>query len=66
MTRYSVRLSFTDRREGPGTGRILTVEATSLPGAIGKAAREFWRELNTKQRNDARRDGIKIEARTAQ
>lgn len=34
-----------------------------MPSAIAKAAREFWKGLNTKQRNDVRRDGLKIEVR---
>ena len=62
MTTYNVRLSFVDRRLGPGTGRSLSVPGSSLPIAIGKAVRMFWRELDTKQRNDARRNGMKIEA----
>lgn len=63
MKNYSVRLSFTDRRQGPSTGRVIPVTATNFPGAIAKATREFWKNLNTKQRNDARRSGMKIEAR---
>jgi hypothetical protein len=62
MTTYNVRLSFVDRRQGPGTGRSLSVDGSNLPIAISKAVRIFWRELGRKQRNDARRGGIKIEA----
>jgi len=62
MKTYTVRLSFTDRRQGPGTGRSIKVEASSFPGAIAKAAREFWKSLNKKERNDVRRSGLKIEA----
>lgn len=65
MKQYCIRVSFTDRREGPGTGRSIPVEASSLPGAIAKATREFWRGLDTKQRNDARRSGMKVEGRAA-
>jgi hypothetical protein len=65
MNTYSIRLSFTDRCEGPGTGRSIPVTASSMPGAIAKAARLFWKQLNHKQRNDARRDGIKVDARLA-
>ncbi len=63
MKQYNVRLSFTDRRQGPGVGRSIPVDASSLPGAVAKATREFWKGLSTKQRNDARRSGMKIEAR---
>jgi len=63
MKQFQVRLSFTDRRQGPGVGRSIPVDAGSLPGAVAKATREFWRGLNTKQRNDVRRSGLKVEAR---
>jgi len=63
MKQYTVRLSFTDRRQGPGVGRSIPAEASNLPGAVAKATREFWKGLTTKQRNDARRSGMKIEAR---
>ena len=63
MKLYTVRLSFTDRREGPGTGRSLPIQANHFTVAVGKACREFWKSLNTKQRNDVRRNGLKIEAR---
>jgi len=63
MTEYSVRLTFTDRHQGPGTGRSILVEASNFPGAIAKASREFWKHLTTKERNDVRRGGLKVEAR---
>jgi len=63
MTEYSVRLTFTDRRQGPGTGRSILIEASNFPGAIAKASREFWKHLTTKERNDVRRGGLKAEAR---
>jgi len=63
MTEYSVRLTFTDRRQGPGTGRSIQVQASNFPGAIAKASREFWKHLTTKNRNDIRWGGLKIEAR---
>lgn len=65
MKQFQVRLSFTDRRQGPGVGRSISTEASNLPGAIAKATREFWRGLDTKQRNDARRSGMKVEGRAA-
>ena len=60
---YIVRASFTDRRQGPGTGRTLQVEATSMPVALGKAAREFWKSLDRKQRNDCRTSGLVLTVR---
>ena len=66
MTEYSVRLTFTDRRQGPGTGRSIQLQASNFPGAIAKASREFWKHLTTKERNDVRRSGLKVEARELQ
>lgn len=53
MKTYSVRCTFQDRRQGPGTGRTIRVNACTVPGAIGKASRDFWNSLNRKQRFDA-------------
>ncbi|HTQ97227.1 MAG TPA: hypothetical protein VMH89_10500 [Candidatus Acidoferrum sp.] len=57
---YVVRASFTDRRQGPGTGRTISVEATSMPVALGKAAREFWKQLGRRERNDCKRSGLSV------
>ena len=65
MKTFSVRLSFTDRRQGPGIGRMIPAQASNLPGAVAKAIREFWKGLDTKQRNDARRS-LKIEVHERQ
>lgn len=59
---FNIRLTFTDRRQGPSTGRSIRAEAASMPGAVSKATREFWRSLDRKQRNDVRRGGLKVEA----
>ena len=58
MKTFVARCTFTDRREGPGTGRTLEVQATTAPGAVGKAVREFWKSLNRKQRWDALHSGL--------
>jgi hypothetical protein len=63
MKAYSVRMSFTDRKLGPGVGRTFIVRGSSLPIAMAKASKMFWKELDTKNRNDARRGGFKAEAR---
>jgi len=41
------------------------VEASSLPGAIGKAAREFVKGLDRKQRFDMNKNGLEITAKPA-
>lgn len=57
---FNIRCSFTDRRQGPGTGRTIEASATNLPGAVGKAVREFWRSLDRKQRFDCLTSGLEI------
>lgn len=61
MKIFSVRCSYTDRKFGPGMGKAVETEASSFPGAAGKGAREFWKGLNTKQRNDVQRSGLTIQ-----
>lgn len=58
MKTFVARCSFTDRRQGPGTGRTLEVEATNTAGAVGKAARQFWAKLGRRERWDASRGGL--------
>ncbi len=41
------------------------VEASSLPGAVGKAAREFVKGLDRKQRFDMNKNGLEITAKSA-
>lgn len=60
MNAYSVTLKYEDRKTGP-EGRTIRVEASSISGAIGKAAREFVKSLDRKQRFDMNK-GLKIEA----
>jgi hypothetical protein len=57
---FAVRTTFTDRKEGPGTGRTIRVVATSLPGAAGRGVREFYRGLTRKQRIDVRTSGLEV------
>ena len=53
MKTFVARCSFTDRRQGPGTGRTLEVQATSMPQAAGRVIRMFWKDLGRKERRDA-------------
>jgi len=57
---FVVRASFTDRRQGPGTGRTLEIKAATAPIAVGRAVRDFWKSLKTTERNDCLRDGMTI------
>ena len=60
MKTYNVTLSYEDRN-GSNEGRTVTVDASSIAGAIGKATREFVKSLDRKQRFDMNK-GLKIEA----
>jgi len=63
MKAYSIRVSFTDRRLGPGTGQTIHTTASTFHTAIKNAVRIFWEHSSHKEHNDVRRDGLKIEAR---
>ena len=60
MNTYEVKLSYEDR-SGSSEGRTITVDASNIAGAIGKATREFVKSLDRKQRFDMNK-GLKIEA----
>jgi hypothetical protein len=56
---FSVKLEYQDRSNGP-TGRTLQIDTGSMAAAIGKAAREFLKSLDRKQRFDANKTGLTI------
>ncbi len=60
MNTYNVTLKYEDRNVG-SEGRTIKVDASNIAGAIGKAAREFVKSLDRKQRFDANK-GLRIEA----
>jgi hypothetical protein len=60
MNTYNVKLSYEDREKGD-EGTTVKVEATTIAGAIAKAAREFVKSLDRKQRFDANK-GLQIKA----
>jgi hypothetical protein len=60
LNSYNVTLKYEDRNIG-SEGRTIKVDASSIAGAIGKAAREFVKSLDRKQRFDLNK-GLKIEA----
>jgi hypothetical protein len=60
LNTYNVTLKYEDRNVG-SEGRTITVNASSIAGAIGKAAREFVKGLDRKQRFDASK-GLRIES----
>jgi hypothetical protein len=60
MNTYSVKIRYEDRSKGT-EGTTVKVDATTIAGAIAKAAREFVKALDRKQRFDANK-GLQVEA----
>jgi hypothetical protein len=56
---YSVKLEYQDRKTGL-EGRTLNIDTGSMAAAIGKAAREFLKSLDRKQRFDANKGGLTV------
>jgi hypothetical protein len=63
MKTFEVRFRYPDRNEGAVESTV-KVEASSLPGAVGKAAREFVKGLDRKQRFDMNKNGLEITAKS--
>jgi hypothetical protein len=63
MNSYDVKLQYEDREKGT-EGKTIKVDASSIAGAIAKAAREFVKGLDRKQRFDANK-GLSITASRA-
>ena len=64
MKSFEVRLSFRDRDEKTVESTV-KVDASSLPGAIARAARDFAKGLDRKQRFDMNKNGLEITGRSA-
>ena len=62
MKTFAVQFRYQDRNEGTVESTV-KVEASSLPGAVGKAAREFVKGLDRKQRFDMNKNGLEITAK---
>jgi hypothetical protein len=62
MKTFEVEFRYRDRNEGTVESTV-KVEASSLPGAVGKAAREFVKGLDRKQRFDMNKNGLEITAK---
>src|ERR1022692_3380527 len=61
MKTFQVEFRYQDRKNGP-EGSTVKVDASSLPGAIAKATREFVKRLDRKQRFDMNKNGLEIKA----
>ncbi len=62
MKTFEVQFRYRDRTEAT-VQSSLKVEASSLPGAVGKAAREFVKGLDRKQRFDMNKNGLEMTAK---
>ena len=63
MKAFEVQFRYRDRNEGT-VETTVKAEASSLPGAVAKAAREFVKGLDRKQRFDMNKNGLEITAKS--
>lgn len=63
MKSFEVQFRYQDRTEGTVESTV-KAEASSLPGAVGKAVREFVKGLDRKQRFDMNKNGLEITAKS--
>jgi hypothetical protein len=59
MKTFEVQFRYQDRTQGTVESTV-KVDASSLPGAVGKAVREFVKSLDRKQRFDMNKNGLEI------
>jgi hypothetical protein len=62
MKTFEVQFSFQDRKEQQVESTV-KLEASSLPGAVAKASRQFVKGLDRKQRFDMNKNGLEIKAK---
>jgi hypothetical protein len=65
MKSFEVQFRFQDRTEAAVESTV-KVDASSLPGAVGKAVREFVKGLDRKQRFDMNKNGLQISAKSVE
>ena len=63
MKTFEVRLRYQDRNNATVESTV-KADASTLPGAVAKAAREFVKGLDRKQRFDMNRNGLEITAKS--
>ena len=59
MKAFEVQFRYRDRNEATMESTV-KIDASSLPGAVAKAAREFVKGLDRKQRFDMNKNGLEI------
>ena len=65
MKSFEVQFRYQDRTEASVESTV-TVEASNLPGAVGKAVRQFVKGLDRKQRFDMNKNGLAITAKSVE
>jgi hypothetical protein len=63
MKTFEVQFRYRDRNEETVESTV-KIDASSLPGAVAKAAREFVKGLDRKQRFDMNKNGLEITAKS--
>ena len=63
MKTFEVQFRYRDRNEATVESTV-KLDASSLPGAVAKAAREFVKGLDRKQRFDMNKNGLEITAKS--
>jgi hypothetical protein len=64
MKTFEVQFRYRDRNEETVESTV-KVDASSLPGGVAKATREFVKGLDRKQRFDMNKNGLEITAKSA-
>jgi hypothetical protein len=64
MKTFEIAFRYQDRKDN-FEGATVTIDASSLPGAVAKATREFVKGLDRKQRFDMNKNGLEIKAVTS-
>ncbi|HEV1287424.1 MAG TPA: hypothetical protein VNU44_19035 [Bryobacteraceae bacterium] len=59
MKSFEVHFRYQDRSAGTSESTV-KADASSLPGAVAKATREFVKALDRKQRFDMNKNGLEI------
>ena len=63
MKSFEVQFRFQDRTEATIQSTV-KVDASTLPGAVAKATREFVKGLDRKQKFDMNKNGLEITAKS--
>ena len=63
MKTFEVQFRYRDRNEAAVESTV-KLDASNLPGAVAKAAREFVKGLDRKQRFDMNKKGLEITAKS--